>query len=284
MGRTFCNHSTKQVFAQLCSCHVWRDVCKGERAEGQDPFTSLHVPSHSERSIRLLMFGYKWQWYIVRHVLRYNTLQYVNCAEQIDTCESLDFGAFAKLRKAIISFVMSVLPSVRMEQLGSHWTDFHEILMCNYFSKNFRENSSFFKIWEEYRTLYMKNTGHCTRRIPENVHEEYRTLYMKNTGHCTWRIPDTVREEYRALYMKNTGHCTWRIPDTVHEEYRTLYMKNTGHCTWRIPDTVHEEYRTLYMKNTGHFTWRIPDTVREEYRTLYMKTTHIYDDNSFRFL
>ena len=32
-------------------------------------------------------------------------------------------GAFAKLRNATISFVMSV----RMEQLGSYWTDFHEI-------------------------------------------------------------------------------------------------------------------------------------------------------------
>jgi hypothetical protein len=38
-------------------------------------------------------------------------------------------GAFAKLRKATISFVMSVCVrlSVRTEQLGSHWTDFHEI-------------------------------------------------------------------------------------------------------------------------------------------------------------
>jgi len=36
-------------------------------------------------------------------------------------------GAFAKLRKATINFVSSVRPSVRMEQLGSHWTDFHEI-------------------------------------------------------------------------------------------------------------------------------------------------------------
>ena len=36
-------------------------------------------------------------------------------------------GAFVKLRKATISFVMSVRPSVRLEQLGSHWTDFHEI-------------------------------------------------------------------------------------------------------------------------------------------------------------
>ena len=36
-------------------------------------------------------------------------------------------GAFAKLGKATISFVMSVRLSVRMEQLGSHWTEFHKI-------------------------------------------------------------------------------------------------------------------------------------------------------------
>jgi len=34
---------------------------------------------------------------------------------------------FPILRKATITFVMSVCPSVQMEQLGSHWTDFHEI-------------------------------------------------------------------------------------------------------------------------------------------------------------
>jgi hypothetical protein len=32
-------------------------------------------------------------------------------------------GAFSKLRKATISFVMSVGLSVRMEQLDFHWTD-----------------------------------------------------------------------------------------------------------------------------------------------------------------
>jgi hypothetical protein len=35
--------------------------------------------------------------------------------------------AFAKLRKATASFVMSVRPSVRMGQLNSQWTDFREI-------------------------------------------------------------------------------------------------------------------------------------------------------------
>jgi hypothetical protein len=36
-------------------------------------------------------------------------------------------GALAILRKETISFVMYVRLSVRTEQLGSHWTDFHEI-------------------------------------------------------------------------------------------------------------------------------------------------------------
>jgi hypothetical protein len=36
-------------------------------------------------------------------------------------------GAFAKLRQATISFVMSVCPFIRMEQVGYHWTDFVEI-------------------------------------------------------------------------------------------------------------------------------------------------------------
>jgi hypothetical protein len=36
-------------------------------------------------------------------------------------------GAFAKLRKVTIRFVMSVRLSIRMKQVGSHWTDFHDV-------------------------------------------------------------------------------------------------------------------------------------------------------------
>ena len=36
--------------------------------------------------------------------------------------------AFEKLQKATIGFETSVRLSVRMVKLGSHWTDFHEIL------------------------------------------------------------------------------------------------------------------------------------------------------------
>jgi hypothetical protein len=34
-------------------------------------------------------------------------------------------GALAKLRKATVGFVISVRPSVCVEQLGPNWTDFH---------------------------------------------------------------------------------------------------------------------------------------------------------------
>ena len=44
-------------------------------------------------------------------------------------------GRLVKLRKAIISFVMSVCLSVRMEQFGSHWADFHEILYLSILRK-----------------------------------------------------------------------------------------------------------------------------------------------------
>jgi len=39
-------------------------------------------------------------------------------------------GAFAKLRKAVVSFVVSVRMS-HVEILESHWTDFHEICYLN---------------------------------------------------------------------------------------------------------------------------------------------------------
>jgi hypothetical protein len=60
-------------------------------------------------------------------------------------------GAFAKLRKVTISFVISVCPSVclsvrlsvclsvRMEQVGFHWTDFHEIIYLSIFGTSVRK-------------------------------------------------------------------------------------------------------------------------------------------------
>jgi len=51
-------------------------------------------------------------------------------------------------RKATIG-IKSVRPSVRMEKLVSHWTDFHEIWYFMIFSKIRRENSSLISIWHK---------------------------------------------------------------------------------------------------------------------------------------
>ena len=58
-------------------------------------------------------------------------------------------GTFAKFPKATITFVMSVRLSIRMEKLGSHSTDFHEIWYLRIFRKSVEKNSSFIKIQQE---------------------------------------------------------------------------------------------------------------------------------------
>ena len=68
-------------------------------------------------------------------------------------------SAFAKLRKAIVIFVISVRPSARMEQLCSHWTDFHKILYLTVFKKTVEKNSSVIEIRQK-RVVYTKTTRH----------------------------------------------------------------------------------------------------------------------------
>jgi hypothetical protein len=71
-------------------------------------------------------------------------------------------GAFAKLRKGTISFVMSVRQSVRMEQLGSHYTDFHEILYLNVLRKSVE------KIQVSLKSDNITDTLHFFYHIPRN--------------------------------------------------------------------------------------------------------------------
>jgi len=62
--------------------------------------------------------------------------------------------AFAKLRKTVVSFVVSVHPPVRMGHLGSHRTDFNEIGYLNICRKSI-EN---IQVWLKYGT----NIGYFT--------------------------------------------------------------------------------------------------------------------------
>jgi hypothetical protein len=61
-------------------------------------------------------------------------LSFITC-ELYSRLLSPFLGEFSELRKATISFVMSVRPSVRKEQLGCHWRDLHEIWYLCVFRK-----------------------------------------------------------------------------------------------------------------------------------------------------
>jgi len=85
--------------------------------------------------------------------------------------------AFTKLWKATVSFVRSVCPSVRMEQLGFHWTGFSWNLVFQYFSKICLENSSFIKIWQESQVCNSNNYDARTHK------RQITGTYMKTDVH-----------------------------------------------------------------------------------------------------
>jgi hypothetical protein len=58
-------------------------------------------------------------------------------------------GAYAKLRKATVSFVMSVRPFDRKNQRGSQWMDFHLILYLSIFRKYVQKIQVSFTLWRD---------------------------------------------------------------------------------------------------------------------------------------
>jgi hypothetical protein len=77
-------------------------------------------------------------------------------------------GAFAKLRKATISFVMSVRLSIRPHRTprlpldGFSWN-----FLFEYFSKICWQNSSVIKMWQEQRAVYTKTYAHSSQYLAE---------------------------------------------------------------------------------------------------------------------
>jgi len=62
-----------------------------------------------------------------------------------EVCRITFLDDFAKLRKATIGFVVPVWPSFGMEQLDSHWTDFHGRLYLSSFRKYVEKIKIFIK-------------------------------------------------------------------------------------------------------------------------------------------
>jgi hypothetical protein len=87
----------------------------------------------------------------VMHAARVQMISVTSIFRKPSTERSL-LGAFPKLRKGTTSFFMSA----RNEQLGSHWTDFQEILYSIVFQK--------YAVKIQVSLKSDKNNGYFTRR------------------------------------------------------------------------------------------------------------------------
>ena len=108
----------------LCSCSSWRWACQG--------------PKHVEDSNVTYMFILKCALKLVEEIILYYDARSKKHQNIFLVHPGMNYFIFiTHIRKIAKCFVISIRlrPSVRMEQLGSHWTDFHEIWYLIIFRK-----------------------------------------------------------------------------------------------------------------------------------------------------
>jgi hypothetical protein len=89
----------------------------------------------------------------------------------IDSVQRI-LGAFAKFKKANINVVMSVCPSIRMEQLCSHWMDFEQF---EYFRKFVEKIQVSLKSDNSYG-FFTRRLGYSYLNISSNSSENEKRL------------------------------------------------------------------------------------------------------------
>jgi hypothetical protein len=169
----------------------------------------------------------------------------------IDVTDRCPFvlGAFAKLRIATITSVVSV----RVEQLGSHWTDFHEIWV-------FFENLS-------WKFEFHKNLTRITGNIHTytNIHFwKYRTHFVLEGEIFQTKLVEKIRTHF---ILTNLFFSSKIAPFLCNVEKYRRAGKAHAHCMLNTKSYTHP----LKICNTYFFS--IATTV---VRTLLNVTLYVY--------
>ena len=119
-------------------------------------------------------------------------------------------GAFAKLWKATTGFDIPVCPSTRMKQLGSHWTEFHEISYLNIFRKSVSvirlslksdKNNGYFT-WRQIYLFFITSNSFILRM--RNVADE--SCKENQSTHFTWSV-----RKVSDLWPGKRNWVTWSV-------------------------------------------------------------------------
>jgi hypothetical protein len=174
----------------------------------------------------------------VRHVATIVACDSVQGAVELKSVSVL--GAFAEMRKTSVSFVMSVCPSVLIEQLGPHLTNFRDLWHLGVFRK-FVE-----KI--QVSSKSGKNTGYSTR-IPIHTYVISRLFLLGMTN-----VSDKSKSKH-TFYIQQPfpPRKSCRLWDNV-EKYSTAGESTDDHgaCAFhagylRLQTHTHSEYVTLIV-------------------------------------
>ena len=93
-----------------------------------------------------------------------------------------------KLRKGRISFVMSVCPSERTEQLGAHWTEFHDSWYLNI-------------IWTAVREIHVQRSCDSNTTV---FHDDWRIFCV------LFRSAFIVRGNVSEKISREIKHILWQ--------------------------------------------------------------------------
>ena len=127
-------------------------------------------------------------------------------------------GAFAKLRKAILaSSCTSACLSIRMEKLGSHRTDFHEILYLNIFRKSAGKIEVSLKLDQNNGYLTRRYTfmkmSHWIRHRMRNIVEKIKARILSSTIFLQTRAVYEMwkNTEQRGYDRRQNGACALHV-------------------------------------------------------------------------
>ena len=154
------------------------------------------------------------------------------------------------LPRVCLSFCLLIRPSVRMEQLGSHWTDFREMLYLSIFRKPVEKIQVSLKSDKNnVRVLYMQNNIKFWSYLPQFFLElemsqiEY-VMKIKTQILCSiaffFRKSCRLWDNVYNLVQLGKPQLTWRIrfacsylrlqTHTENMQYLLLFHSNNG-CT-----------------------------------------------------
>ena len=145
------------------------------------------------------------------------------------------------MRKATISFVMSGRPSVWMEQLGSHCTDFFKkffIFKRFFFSKNlswkFKFHSNLTRLYCTWRSIYIfliisrtihlriKNVSNKCCRENQNTHFMFGNFFFENRYFYEVMWKNVVEQDRLRIIWRMRIECWIPKAKNIHSQYATL--------------------------------------------------------------